>query len=554
MQDTSSVAVGPNWLTTRTLFRLCGRHIYLLFGLLLFGALVAGGFLRVAAGPVFEARLTLVPGSPAVASTGGWERLLAERLSERPLHAAALNAAYPDAQERARGRRLLLGGFALVPSLHYPNGQELIVQGTSRQAAARIATVLAGCLAMADGCPAELRHPAVSARIATGPVTEELDPRLVQWWLGLALPFGAVLAGIVRLLAARVGHERVAVPSLGEGTWTKVAGWVLLAAMAGAVLLDLKRFEIGQQVAYYWHAGYGAADLLMAGHPHFSRYALVVPFFLVGDWLAIPPDRLFGLACIFGLYGLARLMTAVARLEMDAARARLLGLVYAGAMYGLAFFMNGRGVLVFLGLGLLLAATTLLLARRAGWHGGLTGIGAGLWLTSISSGSFVVAVALCLAWSVQEILRLRRAGGASPDTWLAMLVGGWLLAFLALPLLGQYLQKNWAYFGGDGLAAVRMLHHGLGGVLARFGLGLLLLGGLLGGCALWVGGRRLARSGKPVGQMFGFACLAAGLFGFYGFLTLAMALVPVLYLTVSVILRSERLGRLFPCDKAGAAR
>jgi hypothetical protein len=202
---------------------------------------------------------------------------------------------------------------------------------------------------------------------------------------------------------------------------------------------------------------------------------------------------------------------------------------------GLSLFMNGRLSFAFLGMAILL----LVLVRR-----GLDGIGnvrtilwfpVILWLASVSSGTFAVALGTMIVYPV-TLLFARFPSVRMGD---ALLLAPLAVGTLALsPLSLLFLRKNVDFYGGGIKGFFNMLNHGPGRMIYLIGPEVLtplaLLGLLLGGfVAAVVLTRRRAVAPPTV------AVALAVSVGVFGYSTLMMAL-PGMVLLLSAALTPTR--------------
>ncbi len=232
--------------------------------------------------------------------------------------------------------------------------------------------------------------------------------------------------------------------------WRRADWWMAFAAAVFAAVIGIKAFEPWPQVLELWQGD--ISPVLLLGHPHFFRYLVAYPGFLLDA-------RVPGLG--FPLYVAAFFACNVSLWR------QLIGLTGGrapawawGVFLAAHLAMNGRGVIAWTAW--LLAACLCLQMSRATRvvPGLLFKAGLACLLGAVSTGVFIVVVgALVLFYPPY-----RRAGYGLRRRWQR-----WLTMALALPLLylvvGYFwlaLHKNLDFYGGGWVGAISMLQHGMG--------------------------------------------------------------------------------------------
>lgn len=279
--------------------------------------------------------------------------------------------------------------------------------------------------------------------------------------------------------------------------------WILvLFSGIVASFIGLKTFEAWPQVIDLWEAE--VSPLFLVGHPHFFRFLVAYPGFLIEEKL---PNFGFSIyvTCFF-----ASNVTLWRRLSLLCQDRR--PPAWAWAVFLLAhMFMNGRGVIAWTAW-LICAILCVRLSRRE--SGGMTHLlllALTCWLAAVSTGVFIVTVVSLFVFYVQG---RRRAVHRSKTSLLLSILLGVPLFTIVADYFWDSLQKNLEFYGG-GLAGVfNMLRHGLGVVLFESNAILVLVIFLVGLALILL--TFLGMHGKrwtPVQKLIFFA-FCGGVFGF----------------------------------------
>jgi len=184
-----------------------------------------------------------------------------------------------------------------------------------------------------------------------------------------------------------------------------------------------------------------------------------------------------------------------------------------GVFVGLSLFMNGRLSFAFLGMALLLYV---LMRRGLGRASNLRTVvwfPLVLWLTSVSSGTFTVALGTMMVWAVTLLFTRYPSVRLRDAVLLAPLAAG---ALALSPVMLLYIRKNVDYYGGGIEGFFNMLNHGPGMVIATVGpeivTPLAIIGLLLGGFLVAVVLTRNRAIAPPTVAVV--VSMAVGVFGF----------------------------------------
>jgi hypothetical protein len=259
------------------------------------------------------------------------------------------------------------------------------------------------------------------------------------------------------------------------------------------------------------------------GTAHGLRYALVLPVFVVSDWLSQDESLIFSsvvatLVVAIGLW-IGQAIRAISR--TDSQLAFTFGLI--GSM-GIALFMHGRIAYAFAGFALLLAGLLKPRATLADGIGLFLRFLLAIFLSSVSSGTIMVTAltgflfTVMAAAGVNGLKTTGRAAHISLLLHLALLPAGVFYLFLLV-------EKNLSFYGEGIDAFVNILGHGVGVVFLNaetlvvvFSAIIVVL--IVGMFLIWTIQSMMV---KPI--IIGMGCAAAG--GLFGFSTMAMGLIPL---------------------------
>lgn len=240
----------------------------------------------------------------------------------------------------------------------------------------------------------------------------------------------------------------------------------IFAAMFGGMLLltvlGLKNFTAWSQVEDLWKTE--LPPIFFVGHPHFFRFAVAYPGFLLED---LVPG--FGFSMYISVYsGVGA--SLLASLAYENGNRRISGFGWV-VFAGFQLAMNGRGAIAWVGW--MLVALNCCRLERTGMFSlrmAFRWLVAAL-LVTVSTGVFVVSVACFVLFMKRHLRQIKVA------IWMKLLM--LLTAIPVVYFVGDYfllaLQKNIDFFGGGFAGLIGMLSHGLGGVLASAPALLLIL-------------------------------------------------------------------------------
>ena len=199
--------------------------------------------------------------------------------------------------------------------------------------------------------------------------------------------------------------------------------------------------------------------------------------------------------------------------------------------------MNGRGAVAFFGYALVLNAVLQIHYNRRLSLWVIVKVIAGIFLCSVSSGTFMSGI---LALAVAFWFELARLAKLSMSLRASRL--GLILTFMALALLyfvwdflAAGVLKNIDYYGGGAEGIVEMLNHGAGSVIYPFvrDLELWMITAILLVVAVLVSQALMT---LPLGFML-HLILSAIAIGVFGYTTLALAFIPMMILGASIAKR-----------------
>lgn len=285
-----------------------------------------------------------------------------------------------------------------------------------------------------------------------------------------------------------------------------------LAVLMLSVYFGVLQFELWGQVTSLKGTAVFDIDPTAA---HFLRYLVVYPIFWVADLSGLAYDLVFSYVAVVLVFATSALIGFVASLIARRRdlyhRLAFLGLV---CMCIVSMFMNGRILFAMLGYAYICANFIRWEYGESGLMGTLVRNLAGHYLTTVSSGTFLVGVLFVLGWLAIKVNRDKPVA-------VYVLFAGFLSA--ASPLIWLYLMKNINFYGGGVGGLFNMLNHGAGFVLHKFGtfvaVEVVVVVIAVASVFVWffgrlVGGIRLLYVGIAAacfGGLFGFSTLMVGL-------------------------------------------
>jgi hypothetical protein len=219
-------------------------------------------------------------------------------------------------------------------------------------------------------------------------------------------------------------------------------------------------FALWSQVTYLWNINPDASELLL--HPHGMRYMLVLPFFLLGDYLNMSYDWLFSVTVpVMILVITVHVVGAVKKINHLVSRndEKILILLISTLVMTLALFMNGRILFSITGSSILLY--TLMCWDEKKYVQIMFSVLMSFFLCSVSSGTLFVAVISLCVFLVVQFFKYR----SNKNTMLFFTFACALI--FSLPLLALLLAKNIDFFGGGFDGFVNMLSHGMGVIFLK---------------------------------------------------------------------------------------
>lgn len=311
---------------------------------------------------------------------------------------------------------------------------------------------------------------------------------------------------------------------------------LIFTPLALSIILGLKSFEIWAQISYLWNFRASPVEELVKLSPHSFRYAAMYPIVVASEKLGI--DENFFFSCIvlmMGFFTALLISASLLKLQNEKKFGNAASFFISTTIVLLLFNMNGRGAVALFGYALLVNIIVKSETGRKFSIGMLVNLFFALLCSSVSSGTLAVSCTTLLLYVLKnlrdmllKILNLR----FSKEKFKNFLVGlVCLITFLGMVLVG--VRKNLDFYGVGYGGVVNMLSHGLGAVLRPLldGLTLPLL------IAIVVSGMVainsiVKRSRYP---LISRTLAITIMFGFFGYTTLSMAIVPLLVLLGSAL-------------------
>ena len=221
---------------------------------------------------------------------------------------------------------------------------------------------------------------------------------------------------------------------------------------------ELLSFQLWQQVLDLRGAEVSSIPFLQ---PHFLRYLLVLPIFVLSNISSIDANLIFNFIAILLIISVsANASKIVVLLSPNPLKNKYMVNVFIFLLITImSLFMNGRILFSMTGLSIIILS----ILR---WEKGLlTNFKLilfsifGIFLCSVSSGTFLSSVIIIATWAL--FLRERKS--------LFIPFAIFFLILALLPLLSVYLMKNINFYGGGFEGLVNMLNHGMGSIFQLIG-------------------------------------------------------------------------------------
>lgn len=240
----------------------------------------------------------------------------------------------------------------------------------------------------------------------------------------------------------------------------------LIGILALLSILGAFKFSIWSQISAIGNMPLSQIDVYNV--PHHLRYSLIKLFVhLPADLISLSRNTAYKIVLLGLILVIARNMLELFDVldpsdrtkpkHLEAKTLLPIGIVF------LATQMNGRLIFNFAGQGIIVLALTRFLVkktRKPSIQWPLLYIGTGLWLTSVSTGTFMVGFGTIALTAFLAIISPKTT---SYKKWLIGLFTASLTVFI-YPLLKMYLLKNINYYGGGAMGFVNMFAHGMGKV------------------------------------------------------------------------------------------
>ncbi len=191
-------------------------------------------------------------------------------------------------------------------------------------------------------------------------------------------------------------------------------------------------------------------------HPHGMRYFLVLPLFIISEWLGVNYDLLFTLIApllLLLIVFFVKKQILFLRQHVSKKQKIFLSLFLMICILVVASNMNGRILFALLGFSILSFVLVFWDSLEGG--GKAFWVICGLMLMSVSSGTFIIGVCSIALFSLYKVFNGR--GKKELFFFLVFTLG--LIYFL--PLIISLIMKNIDYFGN----ILLMLNHGYGQIL-----------------------------------------------------------------------------------------
>jgi hypothetical protein len=233
-----------------------------------------------------------------------------------------------------------------------------------------------------------------------------------------------------------------------------------------AVVFGLKEFTIWSQITE-WLAPNNmkeniqvATYLMATEHHHMLRILLVVPFYVLSEYLTVDIDLFFSLVLVLLIYGIYLLNLRILKDTVERKKVFVLLLFFIL----LSLVMNGRIVFSILGNTMLLYLLyrSFYTKNKLKKYKSIPLFLMALWFSSVSSGTFVVfLLTIFTFYFLHSLVKLPYVN--KKIVWLFSFFI--VLLLILSPMIIIFVEKNINYYDGS---IINMLSHGAGGYLIDY--------------------------------------------------------------------------------------
>jgi len=236
---------------------------------------------------------------------------------------------------------------------------------------------------------------------------------------------------------------------------------------------ELIQFHLWPQVIVLWEMNADFNELIL--HPHGMRYLLVYSIFRVADFMGVSYDLIFSLIVPVLVFVTAHyiIKSVSTKLLLSNHNQKVLFFTVFMLLVLLSTLMNGRILFAITGASILLSI--LMSWKKIAFFKIVIFFLIALILSSVSSGTVFVSIITFVVFVVYQNFNSGRFSWKNISLLCLMMTG----TFYIFPLLKVLIMKNVNYFGGGVDGVVNMLGHGVGRVLLKMDLEVLILSLLL---------------------------------------------------------------------------
>jgi len=257
--------------------------------------------------------------------------------------------------------------------------------------------------------------------------------------------------------------------------------WIPIGMFFLFCVFGVSGYELWGQVVYLWESKVGISKLLF--HPHGMRFLLVLPIFVVSDWLAISYNWLF--SCVMPLIITVTSFFIGSTVEwinhgLSRKKKKTLFFYISLSLILLSMFMNGRIMFAVMGSSIIL--NIFVKWDRKSFFGILIPGLISMFLCSVSSGTFIVAFLSFYTFLVFKYIQSYWCSRKNLELFFVFFA----ILIVVLPLLKVLALKNVNYYGGGLAGFFNMMNHGLGSVFLNIDSLHLYLRSLVAFCCFWL--------------------------------------------------------------------
>ncbi len=251
-----------------------------------------------------------------------------------------------------------------------------------------------------------------------------------------------------------------------ENLTTKVFSVLVMFLLMLLVLYRYISFDFIPQALDLLNVDTSLMYWIQKGHIHAVRLAIAYPAYIMHCMFSIELNRAFSYYCVIIFMLLFMQMCSVKEMLTKERGSLCSTFFILFCTVFLSFIMNGRICFAFLGYSILIKQMNLLFAdsKPSMWVKRYAEIIIGTVLTTVSSGTMLVAILFLVAMFVFRIVKFKRIEAGACRLFLVAIFCSKLI-IVGVKYVLKMIDKNITYFGGGIQGIINMLQHGVGKIL-----------------------------------------------------------------------------------------